>query len=96
MGAKGDVSYEQYRLAADFPAAMRIQEQQLTIELPQVIQPPAFQLSQPFPGGTVTVNAPGKWALSKPLPSVELTQSDAGFVLEVPAGLKAVTVVKGN
>jgi len=96
LGAKGDVGYKQYRLAADFPAALRIQEQQLTVELPQGIQPAAFQLLQPFPGGTVNVNAPGKWALSKPLPGVELTQSTAGLVLEVPAGLRAVTVVEGN
>jgi len=96
LGAKGDVRYEEYQLAADFPAALRIQEQQLTVELPQGIQPPAFELSQPFPGGTVSVNAPGKWALSKPLPGVKLTQSAAGFVLNVPAGIEAVIVVKGN
>jgi len=96
LGAKGDVGYKQYRLAADFPAALRIREQQLTVELPHGIQPPAFQLQQPFPGGTVKVNAPGKWALSQPLPGVELTQSAAGFDLNVPAGLKAVTIVKGE
>ncbi len=94
LGAKGSVGYKQYRLTADFPSALRIQQQQLTVELPQVIQPPAFQLSQPFPGGSLSVNAPGKWALSKPLPKVELTQSAAGFDLKVPAGLKTVTVVK--
>ena len=96
LGAKGDVRYKQYRLAADFPAALRIREQQLTVELPEGIQPPAFRLSQPWPGGTVKVNAPGDWALSKPLPGLRLTQSAAGFALEVPAGLKAVTLVKGN
>ncbi|MBL7039513.1 MAG: hypothetical protein ISR77_12840 [Pirellulaceae bacterium] len=96
LGAKGDVGYKQYRLAADFPVGLRIQEQQSTIELPQGIQPPAFELSQPFPGGKVSVNAPGKWALPKPLPGVKLTQSAAGFVLDVAAGIKAVKVVKGN
>lgn len=96
LGAKGHVGYKQYRLAADFPAALRIEPRQLTIELPLVIQPPAFELSQPFPGGKVTVNAPGSWVLSKPLPGVKLTRSAAGFVLEVPPGLKAVTVVEGK
>lgn len=96
LGAKGDVGYKQYRLAADFPSALRIQQQQMTVELPHGTQPPAFQLQQPFPGGTVKVNAPGKWALSQPLPGVELTQSAAGFDLNVPAGLNAVTVVNGE
>jgi hypothetical protein len=96
LGAKGDVGYKRYRLAADFPAALRIREEELTLELPEGIQPPAFQLSEPFPGGTVNVNAPGKWALLNPLPGVEFTQSTAGFVLQVPAGMKAVTVVEGE
>ena len=96
LGAKGDVGYKRYRLAADFPAALRIREQQLTVELPQGIQPPAFRLLQPFPGGTVNVNAPGKWTLSQPQAGVTLTQSATGFDLKVPAGLKAVTIVKGN
>ena len=68
----------------------------VTVELPEGIQPPAFELLQPFPGGTVTVSAPGDWTLSKPLPGVKLTQSAEGFVLKVPTGLKAVTVVSGN
>ena len=96
LGATGDVRYKQYRLAADFPAALRVRERELTVELPEGIQPPAFRLLQPFPGGTVTVSAPGKWTLPKPLPGVKLTQSAAGFALKVPAGLKAVTVVSGN
>ena len=96
LGAKGEVRYNQYRLLADFPAALRIRKQHLKVELPQGIQPPAFQLQEPFPGGTVSVDAPGKWKLSKPLPGVKLSQSAAGFAMEVPAGLKAVTVVKGN
>jgi len=51
---------------------------------------------KPFPGGTVTVSAPGNWALAKPMPGVTLTRSTAGFVLKVPTGLKAVTVVTGS
>jgi len=96
LGATGDVRYKQYRLAADFPAALRVQERKLTVELPAGIQPPAFQLMKPFPGGTVTVSAPGQWALSKPLPGVTLTPSAGGFVLKVPAGTTKVTVVSRN
>jgi hypothetical protein len=96
LGAKGEVGYKHYRLSADFPAALRVREGELTVELPQGLQPPAFRLMQPFPGGTVTLRAPGAWALSKPLPGVKLTSSAAGFVLEVPAGLKLVTVVRRN
>jgi len=75
---------------------LRVQERELTVELPAGIQPPAFQLAKPFPGGTVTISAPGNWALAKPLPGVKLTPSATGFVLKVPAELKAVTVVRGN
>jgi len=96
LGAKGDVRYKQHGLAADFPAALRVRERELRIELPAGIQPPAFEMMKPFPGGTLTVNAPGNWALSKPLSGVKLTQSATGFVLKVPAGLKAVTVVRSN
>jgi len=96
LGAKGEVGYKQYRLAAAFPAALRVKERELTIELPAGIQPPAFEVMKPFPGGTVTVTAPGKWALSKPLSGVKLTPSAGGFTLEVPAGLKAATVVSGD
>ncbi len=96
LSAKGDVSYKQYRLAADFPASLRIHGLQLTVELPQSIQPPAFQLSKAFPGGRLNVDAPGRWVLSKPLPGGTLAQTAAGFVLRVPAGLKAVTLVEDN
>ncbi len=68
---------------------LRIDEQQLTIELPREIQPPAFQLARPS-----AVDTEGTWTLSEPHPGVALTQSTAVFVLQVPAGIKAVTVVK--
>jgi len=96
LGAKGKVSYKQHGLAADFPAALRVGKTQLRIELPAGIQPPAFEMMKPFPGGTLEVSAPGKWTLAKPLPGVILTRSAEGFVLEVPAGLEAVTLVSGN
>jgi hypothetical protein len=92
LSAKGEVRYQQYGLAADFPASLRIQQQQLTVELPKSIQPPAFQLSQPFPGGTVRVNASGNWKLSRPVPGLQFTRSASGFTLNVPAGVKEVTV----
>jgi len=96
LGATGEVRYKGYGLAADFPVALRVGERELTVELPESILPPAFQLAKPFPGGTVTVGAPGKWTLSEPLPGVKLTQSATGFVLQLPGGLKTVTVVRDN
>ena len=96
LGATGEVGYKGYRLAADSPAVLRVRDRELTVELPTGIQPPAFRLMQPFPGGTVTVSAPGEWTLAEPLPGVELTGSAAGFALKVPAGLKTVTVVRAD
>jgi len=96
LGARGEVGYKDYRLIADFPAALRVGEKQLTVELPAGLQPPAFEMMKPFPGGKLTVTAPGTWTLSRPPAGVKLTPSAAGFVLEVPAGTKAVTVVRGR
>jgi len=96
LGAKGEVGYKKVRLAADFPAALRVRERELTVELPAGIQPPAFELMKPFPGGKLTVTAPGKWSLAKPLPGVKFTASATGFVLTVPADVRAVTVVKAD
>ena len=96
LGAKGEVRYKKHGLAADFPAALRVREQELTVELPQGIQPPAFEMMKPFPGGTATVHAPGTWTLPKPLPGVALTQSASRITLRVPAGLEAVTLVMDN
>jgi hypothetical protein len=93
LGAPGEVRYKSYGLTAEFPVSLRAGER-LTVELPATLQPPAFGMAQPFPGGTVTVSAPGKWALAQPLPGVKLTPSAAGFVLVVPAGVRTVTLVK--
>ncbi|MHB9023900.1 MAG: hypothetical protein ACYC7E_06940 [Armatimonadota bacterium] len=93
LGAKGEVRYNSYGLAADFPAGLRVQEKALTVELPVGIQPPAFQVMQPFPGGTVTVTAPGDWSLAKPLKGVKLAKTTAGWALTVPAGVRAVKLV---
>jgi hypothetical protein len=94
LGAEGEVGFKEYRLAAEFPAALRIGQGQLTVGFPEGIQPPAFELMRPFPGGTVTVSAPGKWALAEQVPGVELTESPAGFSLKAPTGVRAVTVVR--
>ncbi|MHB9023895.1 MAG: hypothetical protein ACYC7E_06915 [Armatimonadota bacterium] len=95
LSAKGSVQYKGFGLAADFPAGLRVQEKALTVELPASLQPPAFKLAQPFPGGTVTVTAPGAWALEKPAAGVTLTKSSAGMLLKVPAGVRAVTLMAG-
>ena len=93
LGATGEVHYNKYGLAADFPVALRVGEQKLTVEFSEGIQPPAFELLQPFPGGKVTVSAPGKWVLAEPRPGVALTPATTGFGLEVPGGSQSVTVV---
>jgi hypothetical protein len=97
LGAKGEVRYLKHGLAADFPVSLQVQKNELTVEFPEGIQPPAFQLMKPFPGGTVTITAPGgKWKLAEPLPGVKLVKSGSDWVLEVPAGLKAVKLAQGN
>ena len=92
LGAPGEVRYKTYGLSAGSPVSLRVGEKALTVELPAGLQPPAFGLLQPFPGGTVTVNAPGNWALSKPLPGVKLTKAAAGWILTVPPGLTSLTL----
>jgi hypothetical protein len=96
LGAKGEVGYKDYRLAADFPVALRVREKELVVELPAGLQPPAFGLMQPFPGGTVTVTAPGAWVLARPQPGAALTTSASGFVLAVPPGLKELAIIPAN
>jgi len=96
LGSKGEVHYHAYGLAAEFPVGLRVREKELTVELPEGIQPPAFQLIQPFPGGTVSLTAPGNWALAKRLRGIKLTKSAGGLHLEVPAGLRTVTLVRND
>ncbi|MHB9025795.1 MAG: hypothetical protein ACYC7E_16780 [Armatimonadota bacterium] len=93
LGAKGEVRYRSYTLAADFPASLRVQEKALTVELPASLQPPAFELAKPFPGGTLTVTAPGEWALAKVQAGVKLEKTAAGWSLTVPAGVRAVELI---
>jgi hypothetical protein len=96
LGATGEVGYKSYRLAAGFPVALRVRDRELTVDLPAEIQPPAFEMMRPFPGGKLTVTAPGTWALSEPQPGVTLKPLASGFVLAVPAGLRTVTLVRGH
>jgi hypothetical protein len=93
LGAKGAVQYHGFGLAADFPASLRIRDKELVVELPAGIQPPAFAMMQPFPGGTLTVTAPGNWALAKTLPGVKLEKSQTGWTLTSPAGMRAIQLV---
>ena len=94
LGAKGEVRYQAHALAAGFAASLRIGEQELTIELPERVLDGDKTLSPmvPFPGGTLTVTAPGRWLLANPLPGVKLTTSTTGFDLAVPAGMKTIMV----
>ncbi|MHB9023187.1 MAG: hypothetical protein ACYC7E_03300 [Armatimonadota bacterium] len=93
LGAKGEARYKGVGLAADFPASLRVKEKTLTVELPASIQPPAFGIAQPFPGGTVTLTAPGAWTLAKPLKGVKLEKTAAGWTLTVPGGVRAVQLI---
>jgi hypothetical protein len=94
LGAKGEVRYKACGLAADFPVALHVREGKLTVELPAGLQPSAFGMMQPFPGGKVTVTAPGGWVLEQPVADVKLTQTAAGLVLNVPAGCGSVTLAR--
>ncbi|HEY3416698.1 MAG TPA: hypothetical protein VGM23_07425, partial [Armatimonadota bacterium] len=93
LGAKGTVRYQDFALAADFPVSLRVKEKALTVELPAGMQPPAFKPMQPFPGGTVTLTAPGNWALAKPIKGVKLAKTTAGWKLTVPAGVREVQLI---
>ncbi|NUQ66515.1 MAG: hypothetical protein HUU20_28975 [Pirellulales bacterium] len=96
LGAKGEVRYEAYGLAADSAASLRIGEKELTVELPEKVMDgdKTLQPMVPRPGGKVTLIAPGNWALAEPLTGVKLTKSANGFLLEIPAGLRAVALVR--
>jgi hypothetical protein len=95
LGAKGTVRYKGLGLTADFAASLRSGGKTLTITLPEKItdsentlQPPV-----PFPGGTVTLTAPGGWALAKPLPGISLSKTADGWTLTVPAGVRTVQLI---
>ena len=47
-----------------------------------------------FPGGTVTVTAPGDWVLAEPQPGVTLARAAGGLTLSVPGGVRSVTLTR--
>ncbi|MHB9024394.1 MAG: hypothetical protein ACYC7E_09495 [Armatimonadota bacterium] len=98
LGAKGEVGYRQYGLTADFAVGLRIEGKILTIELPEKIidGDKTLQPMIPFPGGMVTVTVPGTWAPAQPVKGVIHTKTATGFVLQVPAGLTTVALVRGR
>ncbi|MHB9024605.1 MAG: hypothetical protein ACYC7E_10580 [Armatimonadota bacterium] len=93
LGAKGTVQYQSFGLASDFPASLRVRKKALSVELPASLQPPAFKPAQPFPGGTVTVTAPGEWTLANAQKGVELTKIAAGWAITMPSGMHAVQLI---
>lgn len=96
LGAAGEVRYRDYGLASKFAASLRIAENVLTVELPEKIVDGENTLRPmiPFPGGALTVIAPGDWAIEQPAAAVTLTRNAAGFVLDLSPGSSAVTIVK--
>jgi hypothetical protein len=90
LGARGTVRYQGYTLASAFPASLRVAGKTLTLELPAGIQPPAFGVMQPFPGGIVTIAAPGTIVLAKRYPGVKLAKTAAGWTLTAPPGIRSI------
>jgi hypothetical protein len=95
LGAKGDVRYKEYELAADFAASLRVAKEQLSVELPEKVidGDKTLQPMIPFPGGAVTVTAPGTWALAKPVNAVTLEKAATGWMLTVPIGVHTVELI---
>ena len=98
LGGKGEVRYKAYGLAADFAAGLRVADKALTIDLPEKVidDEKSMQPMIPFPGGTVTLTAPGNWVLARPLPGVKLSKTAAGWVLAVPTGVQTVGLSGGG
>ncbi|MHB9024393.1 MAG: hypothetical protein ACYC7E_09490 [Armatimonadota bacterium] len=95
LGAKGDVRYKGFGLTTDFAASLRTGNKTLAVEFPEKVidGDKTMQPMIPFPGGTVTVTAPGEWAQAKPVKGVKLTKAAAGWTLTVPAGVRAVDLM---
>jgi hypothetical protein len=93
LGAKGEVHYKAFGLAAETPCSLRVGERSLIVELPATLQPPAFGLAQPFPGGKVTISAPGNWGLKTTGAGLKLASVDGRLTLVVPAGIREVQLV---
>ena len=96
LGAKGEVRYHDYALAADMAASLRIARQELHVELPEKIidGDKTLQPMIPHAGGTVTLVAPGKWALAEPLPGASLAKAGSAWVLRIPSGVRSISLVR--
>ncbi|MBM4041084.1 MAG: hypothetical protein FJ290_21500 [Planctomycetes bacterium] len=81
LGAKGEVRYKDYGLAADAGASLRIEAGAAVVEAAA--------------GRTIRLRAPGEWKVAEPRPGVALTrEKDQGFALAFPAGVATVRLVK--
>ncbi len=76
LSAPGMVRYKEYALSGSIPAALRATATELTVAL-----------SEPWPGGEVVVQAPGKWTTTQATAS---ESADKQLLLRVPAGVHAV------
>ncbi len=96
LGGAGEVRYQDYGLAADFGASVRVEGQDLVVEVPEKVidGDRTMHPMVPFPGGKVMLVAPGEWALAEPLRGVRLMNTAAGWALEVPAGVSRVRLVR--
>lgn len=83
LAAAGSVSYKDYSVAAPFALTMRV-------------APYALSVSAPVgtPGGVVTLDAAGVWALAEPQEGVSLAQAHRGYQLTLPTGATEVRLVK--
>jgi hypothetical protein len=83
LGAAGEVRAAKYGLTAPGAASLQVAEKALTLTLPAG-----------YPGGMVTLTAPGRFKLDGKTPTVRLTAKDGQFQLTIPAGITRVTLIK--
>ena len=81
LGAAGAVSFEGYRIAADFAVGMRTTPDKIVITLPA-----------DYAGGLIEVKAPGRWQVSGETPA-ELT-TGKGLGLKAKPGAATIILVK--
>ena len=81
LGASGAVSFEGYRIAAEFAVGMRTAPDKIVITLPA-----------DYAGGGIEVKAPGRWKVSVETPA-ELTTAK-GMRLKARPGAATIILVK--
>ena len=81
LGAAGAVSFEGYRIAAEFAVGMRTASDKIVITLPA-----------DYAGGLIEVKAPGRWKVSVETPA-ELT-TGKGLGLKAKPGTASIILVK--